>query len=34
MIYRGQEALIARTIVRGNQTVALRKADGKPLWRD
>jgi len=30
--YRGREALIARTIARGNQTVALRKADGKPLW--
>jgi DNA/RNA endonuclease YhcR with UshA esterase domain len=34
IIYRGHEALIARTIVRGNQTVALRKADGRPLWVD
>jgi len=32
IIYHGHEALIARTIVRGSQTVALRKADGKPLW--
>jgi DNA/RNA endonuclease YhcR with UshA esterase domain len=32
IIYRGHEALIARTIIRGTQTVALRKIDGKPLW--
>lgn len=32
IIYRGHEALIARTIARGNQTVALRRVDGKPLW--
>jgi hypothetical protein len=32
LIYLGHEALIARTIVRGTQTLALRKADGKPLW--
>jgi hypothetical protein len=32
IIFRGHEALIARTIARGPQTVALRKADGKPLW--
>lgn len=32
IIYHGHEALIARTIVRGTQTVALRRADGKPLW--
>jgi len=30
--FQGHEALIARTIVRGTQTVAVRKADGKPLW--
>jgi hypothetical protein len=32
LIFRGHEALIARTVVRGTQTLALRKADGKPLW--
>ena len=32
IIFHGHQALIARTIVRGTQTVALRKADGKPLW--
>jgi DNA/RNA endonuclease YhcR with UshA esterase domain len=32
ILYRGHEALIARTIVRGTETVALRKADGQPLW--
>jgi len=34
IVYRGHEALIARSIARGNQTVALRKADGKPLWAE
>ena len=34
IIYHGHEALIARTIARGNQTVAVRKADGKPLWAE
>ena len=32
IIYRGHEALIARTIARGTEAVALRKADGKPVW--
>ncbi len=32
IFYRGHRSLIARMIVRGAQTVALRKADGKPLW--
>jgi len=30
--YLGHEALIARTIVRGNEIMALRSSDGKPLW--
>lgn len=34
LFYRGREALIARTIVRANETVALRKPDGKPLWME
>ena len=34
IIFRGHQALIARTIVRGAQTVALRKADGKPVWME
>ena len=32
IMFRGHPAVIARTIVRGTQTVALRKADGKPAW--
>jgi len=32
IIYQGHEAVIARAIARGPQIVALRKADGKPLW--
>ena len=32
IIYQGQDALIARTVVRGNQTVAFREPNGKPLW--
>ena len=32
IVYHGHQALIARTIARGDQTVALRKADGHPLW--
>jgi hypothetical protein len=32
IIYQGHEALIARTIARGPDTVALRTANGSPLW--
>lgn len=32
IIYQGHEAVIARTVARGLQTVALREAAGKPLW--
>ena len=32
IIYQGQDALIARTVVRGNQTVAFREPNGKPVW--
>ncbi len=32
IIYLGHDALIARTVVRGNQTMAFRKPDGKPVW--
>jgi DNA/RNA endonuclease YhcR with UshA esterase domain len=32
IIFHGHEALIARSIVRGTETVALRQPDGKPLW--
>jgi hypothetical protein len=32
IFYHGHEALIARTIIRGTQTVAVRKTNGKPLW--
>ena len=32
--FQGHPALIARSIVRGAQTVAVRKADGKPLWAE
>jgi len=32
IIFQGHEALIARTVVRGTQIVALRTVEGKPLW--
>jgi DNA/RNA endonuclease YhcR with UshA esterase domain len=32
IIYNGHEALIARTVIRGDQTVAFRKPNGKPMW--
>jgi DNA/RNA endonuclease YhcR with UshA esterase domain len=32
LIYHGHAALIARSVARGPQVVALRKADGTPLW--
>ncbi len=32
IIYHGQDALIARKVVRGNQTMAFRKPNGKPVW--
>jgi len=32
IVLHGRDALIARTISRGTQTVALRKPDGRPLW--
>jgi hypothetical protein len=34
IVFQGHDALIARTIVRGAQTVALRRGDGKPLWAE
>jgi len=32
VLYKGHDAMIAREITRGGQTVALRQADGRPLW--
>ena len=32
IIYNGHEALIARTVTRGDQTVASREPNGKPVW--
>lgn len=32
VIYEGHDALIARTVVRGSQTMAFRKPNGKPVW--
>jgi DNA/RNA endonuclease YhcR with UshA esterase domain len=32
--FQGHPAVIARTITRGTETVAVRKADGKPLWAE
>lgn len=32
IIYNGHEALIARTVIRGNQTVAFREPTGQPMW--
>lgn len=34
VLFQGHDALIARTIVRGPQTVALRDKAGQPLWKD
>jgi len=30
--YQGHEALIARTVVRGTQTMAFREQNGRPVW--
>jgi len=32
IVYNGHEALIARTVTRGDQTVASREPNGKPMW--
>jgi len=32
IIYQGHDALIARTLVRGSQTMAFRQPNGKPVW--
>lgn len=32
IIYNGHEALIARTVIRGDQTVAFWEPNGKPMW--
>jgi hypothetical protein len=32
IIYNGHEALIARTVIRGDQTVAFREPNGQPMW--
>jgi hypothetical protein len=32
--YEGHDALVARTITRGNQTVAFRQPNGRPLWAE
>jgi DNA/RNA endonuclease YhcR with UshA esterase domain len=32
IVYQGHDALIARTVVLGNRTVAFRKPNGKPVW--
>jgi hypothetical protein len=34
VLYHGHPALIAQTIVRGSQTVALRQANGRPMWKE
>lgn len=34
ILFHGHDALIARTIARGNQTVALRDTRGKPFWTE
>jgi len=34
VIYEGHDAVIARAVARGNQTVAVRRANGKPLWNE
>ncbi|MFZ0198812.1 MAG: hypothetical protein WB523_06380 [Candidatus Sulfotelmatobacter sp.] len=32
IIYQGRDALIARTVIRGRQTMAFREQNGKPVW--
>jgi hypothetical protein len=32
IIYNGHEALIARTVTRGNETLGFREPNGKPMW--
>ena len=32
IIYNGHEGLIARTVIRGDQTVTFREKNGKPVW--
>jgi len=32
IVYNGHEALSARTVTRGDQTVAFREPNGKPMW--
>ncbi len=32
IMFRGHDALIAQTISRGNETLALRDSGGKPVW--
>ena len=32
IIYNGHDALIARTVTRGNEIVAFREPNGKPMW--
>ena len=32
IIYNGHEALIARTVIRGDQTMAFREPNGRPMW--
>jgi len=34
IIFHGHDALIAQTISRGNETLALRDSGGKPIWTD
>ncbi len=34
MHYLGREAMIARSVVRRGQTMAVRTSDGKPLWAE
>jgi len=32
IVYKGHDALIARSVVLGNQTMALREPNGEPVW--
>ena len=32
IIYNGREAVIARRVTRGNETMAFREPNGKPIW--
>jgi hypothetical protein len=32
VVFEGQDAIIARKITRGDQTMAFRQPDGRPLW--